>query len=86
MPTVGAQIINGRSQNELPRWNNELYTLYNDLSIVEGTKIRRLEWASLIIRMEEKRIPKSFKLNLPQQWEYHEPDGPKGSRGMHYSC
>jgi hypothetical protein len=40
-----------------PRWNNELYTLYNDLSTVEDIKIRRLEWAGHIIRMEEERIP-----------------------------
>jgi hypothetical protein len=25
------------------RWNDELYTLYNDLNIVEDIKIRRLE-------------------------------------------
>jgi hypothetical protein len=42
----------------LPRWNNELYTLYNDLNIVEDIKIRRLGWAGHIIRMEEERIPK----------------------------
>jgi len=41
-----------------PRWNNELYTLYNDLIIVEDMKIRRLGWAGHIIRMEEERIPK----------------------------
>jgi sorting nexin-29 len=41
-----------------PRWNNELYTLYNDLSIVEDIKIRRLGWAGHVIRMEEERIPK----------------------------
>jgi hypothetical protein len=41
-----------------PRWNNELYTLYNDLNIVEDTKIRRLGWVDHIIRMEEDSIPK----------------------------
>jgi DNA-binding PucR family transcriptional regulator len=41
-----------------PRWNNELYRLYNDLNIVEDIKIRRLGWAGHIIRMEEGRIPK----------------------------
>jgi hypothetical protein len=41
-----------------PRWNNELYRLYNDLNIVEDIKIRRLGWAGHIIRMEEERIPK----------------------------
>ena len=41
-----------------PRWNNELYTLYNDLNIVEYIKIRRLGWAGHVIRMEEERIPK----------------------------
>jgi len=41
-----------------PRWNNELYSLYKELNIVEDIKIRRLEWAGHIIRMEEERIPK----------------------------
>jgi len=41
-----------------PRWNNELYSLYNEPNIVKDIKIRRLEWAGHIIRMEEERIPK----------------------------
>jgi hypothetical protein len=41
-----------------PRWNNELYSLYKELNIVEDIKIRRLEWAGHIIRMEEERILK----------------------------
>jgi hypothetical protein len=41
-----------------PRWNNELYSLYKELNIVEDIKIRRLELAGHIIRMEEDRIPK----------------------------
>jgi hypothetical protein len=40
------------------RWNNELYILYNVPNIVEDIKIRRLEWAGHVIRMEEERIPK----------------------------
>jgi hypothetical protein len=40
------------------RWNNELYSLYKELNVVEDIKIRRLEWAGHIIRMEEERIPK----------------------------
>ena len=41
-----------------PRWNRELYSLYNEPNIVEDIKIRRLGWAGHIIRMEEERIPK----------------------------
>jgi hypothetical protein len=41
-----------------PRWNNELYSLYNEPNVVGDIKIRGLEWASHIIRMEEERIPK----------------------------
>jgi hypothetical protein len=41
-----------------PRWNNELYILYNEPNIVEDIKIRRLERAGRIIRMEKERIPK----------------------------
>jgi hypothetical protein len=40
-----------------PRWNNELYSLYSEPNIVEDIKIRRLEWAGHIIRMEEEIIP-----------------------------
>jgi len=41
-----------------PRWNSELYSLYNEPNIMEDIKIRRLGWAGHIIRMEEERIPK----------------------------
>jgi hypothetical protein len=41
-----------------PRWNNELYTPYNNLSIAEDLKFRRLGWAGHVIRMVEERIPK----------------------------
>jgi hypothetical protein len=41
-----------------PRWNTELYSLYKEPNIVEDIKIRRLEWAVHIIRMEEERIPR----------------------------
>jgi hypothetical protein len=49
-----------------PRWNNELYSLYIEPNIVEDIKIRRLEWAGHIRRMEEERIPrKDSKRKLP---------------------
>jgi hypothetical protein len=35
-----------------------LYILYKEPNIVENIKIRRLEWAGHIIRMEDERIPK----------------------------
>jgi hypothetical protein len=59
-----------------PRWNNELYSLYNEPNIVEDIKIRKLEWAGHVIRMEEERIPptpqkKSSKWILP----YHKTSG-----------
>jgi len=41
-----------------PRWNSELYRLYNKPDIVEDIKIKRLGWAGHIIRMKEERIPK----------------------------
>jgi hypothetical protein len=40
------------------RWNNELYSLYKEMNIVEDINVRRLEWAVHIIKMEEERIPK----------------------------
>jgi hypothetical protein len=53
--------IHGPTQERgcwLPRWNNELCSLYNEPNIVEDIKIRRLGLASHIIRMEEERILK----------------------------
>jgi hypothetical protein len=41
-----------------PRWNNELYSLYEEPNIVEDINFRRLGWAGHIVRMEEQRIPK----------------------------
>ena len=41
-----------------PRWNSELYSLYNGPNIVEGIQIRRLGRAGHIIRTEEERITK----------------------------
>ena len=35
-----------------------LYILYKEPNIVENIKIRRIEWAGHIIRMEDERIPK----------------------------
>jgi hypothetical protein len=43
-----------------PRWNNELYSLYSEPNTVEDIKIRRLEWAGHIRRIEKERIPKKF--------------------------
>jgi len=42
----------------LSRWTNKLCSLYKQPNIVEDIKIRRLELAGHIIRMEEERIPK----------------------------
>jgi hypothetical protein len=56
---------------------------------VEDIKIRRLERAGHIIRMEEERIPEKVlngKLQPQDQWEDQEPDGRMWFRGMHYSC
>jgi len=41
-----------------PRWNSELYSLYNEPNIAEDIKIRRLGWAAHIIRIKKERIPK----------------------------
>ena len=67
--------IYGRTQEGgrwRPRWNSELYSLYNEPNIEEDVKIRRLGWAGHIIRMEEERIPKKgFKRKLL----HHKPVG-----------
>jgi hypothetical protein len=73
----------------LPRWNNELCNLYKGSNIVEDIRIRRLEWAGHIIRMEEERIPKKVlngNFHSTNQWEDQELDGRMWFRGMHYNC
>ena len=43
-----------------PRWNSDIYNLYNYHNIVGDIKIRRLGWAGHIITMEDGRVPKGF--------------------------
>ena len=74
-----------------PRWNSELYSLYDESNIVEDIKIRRLGWAGHMVRIPEERIPKKkvFKRKLlhhKTSLEDQEPDGRMWSRGMHYNC
>ena len=77
-----------------PRWNNKLYSSYKEPNIVEDIRIRRLERAGHMIRMEEERIPKKVlngnfqtETSTPQdQWEDQELDGRMWFRGMHYNC
>jgi hypothetical protein len=60
---IATDTIYGPTQEEgcwCPRWNNELYRLYNDLNIVEDIRIRRLGWAGHIIRMEEEGSQKRY--------------------------
>ncbi|KAJ4432424.1 hypothetical protein ANN_21043 [Periplaneta americana] len=42
------------------RYNNELYKLYKSFDIVTFIKLRRLEWAGHVYRMEGNRIPKKI--------------------------
>jgi hypothetical protein len=42
----------------LPRWNNELYSLYKEPDIVEDVKIRRLGWAGHIKEWKKKEFQK----------------------------
>lgn len=42
------------------RYNHELYRLYKSDDIVTHIKLRRLEWAGHVYRMEEYRIPKKI--------------------------
>jgi hypothetical protein len=69
-----------------PRW--KLYSSYKEPNIVEDIKIRRLQWAGHIIRMEEERIPIKV-LNgkfHTGKWEDQELDGRVWFRMMHYNC
>jgi hypothetical protein len=43
-----------------PGWKNDLYSLHNDLNVVEDIKFRRLGWVGHIIRMEEEKIPEKI--------------------------
>jgi sorting nexin-29 len=40
------------------RYNNELYSKYNDISLSNYIKLQRLQWAGHVQRMQEQRIPK----------------------------
>ena len=41
------------------KWNFDIYNLYKAINIVDDFKIKRPEWAGLIIRMkDEKKNPK----------------------------
>jgi hypothetical protein len=83
-----------RMDGGVPDRNNKLYILYKEPNIVEDIRIRRLERAGHMIRMEEERIPKKVlngnfqtETSTPQdQWEDQELDGRMWFRGMHYSC
>ena len=73
--------IHGPTQDKgswRPRWNSEIYNLYKDLNIVDDIKIRRLEWARHVVRMEDDRIPKKFLVEnfiVKDQWDNQELDG-----------
>jgi hypothetical protein len=59
------------------------------ISPLQDFKIRRLEWAGHIIRMEEERIPKKVlngNFHTTNQWEDQEQDGQMWFRGMHCGC
>ena len=49
------------------------YSLYNEPNIVEDIKIRKLEWAGHITRMEEERIKK--KKGSKRKLPYHKTSG-----------
>ena len=40
------------------RWNEELKTLFGEMSISEVVRYKRLQWAGHVIRMEEDRMPR----------------------------
>jgi len=41
-----------------PKWKREIYSLYKDLNILDGIKIRRLGWTGHVTIIEEETIPK----------------------------
>ena len=49
-----------------PRWNSELYSLYNEPNIVEGIQIRRLGWRGHIMR-RRKSSEEGFQRKLLHQ-------------------
>lgn len=42
------------------RYNDELYNIYKEPEIGTAIKLRRLQWAGHVQRMEEERIPKKI--------------------------
>ena len=43
-----------------PRWNNEIYSIFKDLNIVDDIKIILLGWMGNTMRIKEERIPKKI--------------------------
>jgi len=41
-----------------PKWMREIYSLYEDVNILDGVKIGRLRWTGHVTRIEEERTPK----------------------------
>jgi hypothetical protein len=41
------------------RHNTEIYDLYKEVKVSVFIKLRRLQWAGYVIRMNDKRIPKN---------------------------
>jgi hypothetical protein len=58
----------------LTRWNGEIYNLIKDTNIVDDFKITRLEWAGLIIRMDDERIPRKFSEKTKNKMEGRRPE------------
>lgn len=42
------------------RYNKELYKLYKDVPISNWVRLKRLEWAGHVVRMEEPRVPRKL--------------------------
>lgn len=49
------------------RYNFELYKLYNELDIVKFIKIRRLDWAWHVVRMQDDRVAKRVFKFIPME-------------------
>jgi hypothetical protein len=70
-----------------PRWNSKIYSLSKELNNTDTIKMRNLEQAGHIIRMEKERIPEEIlngKFHRTKSVGNQDQDRRTFSRGMHY--
>ena len=64
---LGPVCVEGQRRS---RYNDELYEMYNDLTVVERIKLARFRWAGHVVRMETDNPARKVFLGRPQGQRY----------------